>query len=112
VTRARATGGPELGPPSLGRSAGVGLWRSGTCPLDGPGERGGAVRVAAGDFGVGIDETDLDRIFQAFDTTKSAGLGIALAVARAIVEAHGGRLEAEHNPDGGAIFSFTVEGAR
>jgi signal transduction histidine kinase len=54
----------------------------------------------------------LDRIFQAFDTTKSAGLGIALAVARAIVEAHGGRLEAEHNPDGGAIFSFTVEGAR
>jgi signal transduction histidine kinase len=79
-------------------------------------ESAGAVQVAAGEFGVGIDEADLDRIFQALDTTKSAGFGMGLAVALSLVDAHGGRLEAENNPDGGAIFSFTlpvdVEGAR
>jgi two-component system sensor kinase FixL len=65
---------------------------------------------------VGIDEADLDHIFQAFYTTKSAGLGMGLGIARSIVETHGGRLEAENNPDGGATFSFTlpvdVEGER
>lgn len=54
-----------------------------------------AVQVAAGDFGVGIDEADLDRIFQVFDTTQSAGLGMRLAIARSIVEAHGGPMDVE-----------------
>jgi signal transduction histidine kinase len=58
----------------------------------------------------------LDRIFQAFDTTQSARLSMGLAIARSLVEAHGGRLEAENNQDSGAIFSFTlpvdVEAAR
>ena len=67
-----------------------------------------AVRVAVEDSGVGIDEADLDRIFEAFYTTKSAGLGMGLAIARSIVEAHGGRLEAHNNPDGGATFFFTL----
>jgi two-component system, LuxR family, sensor kinase FixL len=67
-----------------------------------------AVRVAARDSGAGIDEADLDQIFHAFYTTKSAGLGMGLAIARSIVEAHGGRLTAENNPDGGATFSFTL----
>jgi PAS domain S-box-containing protein len=71
-------------------------------------ESSAAVRVAARDFGAGIDEVDLDHIFQAFYTTKSAGLGMGLAIARSIVDAHGGRLEAENNPDGGATFSFTL----
>lgn len=71
-------------------------------------ESSAAVRVAARDSGAGIDEADLDHIFHAFYTTKSAGLGMGLAIARSIVEAHGGRLEAENNSDGGATFSFTL----
>ena len=71
-------------------------------------ERSPAVRVAVKDSGVGIDEADLDRIFEAFYTTKSAGLGMGLAIARSIVEAHGGRLGAHNNPDGGATFFFTL----
>jgi signal transduction histidine kinase len=67
-----------------------------------------AVRVAVEDSGVGLDEADLDRIFEAFYTTKSAGLGMGLAIARSIVEAHGGRLEAHNNPGGGATFFFTL----
>jgi signal transduction histidine kinase len=67
-----------------------------------------AVRVAVEDSGVGIDEADLDRIFEAFYTTRSAGLGMGLAIARSIVEAHGGRLGAHNNPEGGATFFFTL----
>jgi len=47
-------------------------------------------------------------IFQAFYTTKADGLGMGLAIARSIVEAHGGRLEARNDPEGGATVSFTV----
>ena len=70
------------------------------------------VRVAVRDFGAGIDEADLGHIFQTFYTTKSGGLGMGLAIARSIVEAHDGRLEAENNLDGGATFSFTLPSAR
>ena len=71
-------------------------------------ESSAVVRVAARDFGTGINEADLDHIFQAFYTTKTTGLGMGLAIARSIVEVHGGQLEAENNPDGGATFSFTL----
>jgi signal transduction histidine kinase/ABC-type uncharacterized transport system substrate-binding protein len=71
---------------------------------DGP----AAVRVAVRDSGTGIDEADLDHIFHAFYTTKSTGLGMGLAIARSIVDAHGGRLEAHNNADGGATFSFSL----
>jgi signal transduction histidine kinase len=72
--------------------------------LDGP----AAVRVAVRDSGVGIDETHLEQIFNAFYTTKTGGLGMGLAIARSIVQAHGGRLDAQNNADGGATFSFTL----
>jgi len=71
-------------------------------------EGSAAVRVSVRDSGAGVDEAELDHIFKAFYTTKSAGLGMGLAIARSIVEAHGGRLQAENNPDGGATFSFTL----
>jgi signal transduction histidine kinase len=64
--------------------------------------------VAVEDSGVGIDEADLDHVFHAFYTTKTDGLGMGLAIARSIVEAHGGHLEARNNPRCGATFSFTL----
>ena len=66
------------------------------------------IQVAVRDSGTGIDEADLDQVFQAFYTTKAAGMGMGLTIARAIVEAHGGRLEARNNPAGGSTFSFTL----
>ena len=66
------------------------------------------IRITVRDSGPGIDLADLDNIFQTFYTTKADGLGMGLAISRSIVEAHGGQLEARNDPDGGAIFSFTL----
>jgi signal transduction histidine kinase len=67
-----------------------------------------SVVVAVEDSGVGVPEADLDHVFHAFYTTKPDGLGMGLAIARSIVEAHGGQLKARNNPEGGATFSFTL----
>jgi two-component system sensor kinase FixL len=78
-------------------------------------DRPGAIRVAVRDSGVGIGGRDVEHMFQAFSTTKARGMGIGLTIARSIIEAHGGELEAENNPDCGATFSFTLpisEGGR
>jgi signal transduction histidine kinase len=60
------------------------------------------------DSGGGIEGTDLDHVFDAFYTTKAEGLGMGLAIVRSIVEAHGGRVGARNNSEGGATFSFTL----
>jgi PAS domain S-box-containing protein len=58
------------------------------------------------DNGTGLEDTE--KIFDAFMTTKEKGMGIGLPISRSIVEAHGGRLWAENNPDGGATFNVAL----
>jgi hypothetical protein len=60
------------------------------------------VEIAIHDSGAGIAEDDLQRIFDPFFSTKPDGLGMGLAISRTIVEAHGGHLTAENDPEGGA----------
>ena len=67
-----------------------------------------AVCVSVRDTGVGFSEPEPERLFAAFHTTKEAGLGMGLPISRSIVEAHGGKIWAGENPDGGALFKFTV----
>jgi len=66
------------------------------------------VLVAVRDSGPGIDATHLERVFEAFYTTKSSGVGMGLSICRAIIDAHGGRLWAEPNEPRGAVFQFTL----
>jgi PAS domain S-box-containing protein len=67
--------------------------------------------VSVGDSGPGIDQEKLERVFEAFYTTKSNGVGIGLSICRSIIEAHGGRLWIEANKPRGATFNFTVPNA-
>jgi PAS domain S-box-containing protein len=75
-----------------------------------PTETGGVV-VTVGDSGPGIDQDHLDRVFQAFYTTKSGGIGMGLSISRSIIDAHGGRLWADVNASGGAVLRFSLPGA-
>jgi PAS domain S-box-containing protein len=67
-----------------------------------------SVKVTVRDFGVGLDEEDIGRVFEPFTTTKSDGMGMGLSISRTIIETHGGRIWATNNPDRGATFSFTL----
>jgi len=69
---------------------------------------GEGVRVSVVDRGRGIPREDMNRIFEPFFTTRSQGMGLGLAVCRTIVGAHGGKLWATNNDDGGASFHFVL----
>lgn len=71
----------------------------------------GGVLVAVRDSGPGVDPDHLGRVFEAFYTTKSSGVGVGLAICRSIVNGHGGRLWAEANEPCGAVFQFTLPAA-
>jgi PAS domain S-box-containing protein len=73
-------------------------------------EDNGGVRLTVRDTGVGLGSQNMDKIFDAFFTTKSGGMGIGLSVSRAIIERHHGRLWAEHNDGPGATFAFSIPG--
>ena len=67
-----------------------------------------AVVVEVRDSGIGLDPDRVERVFEAFYTTKAEGLGIGLSISRSIVEAHGGRLWAAANEPYGAVFRFSL----
>jgi PAS domain S-box-containing protein len=71
---------------------------------------GGAL-AAVRDSGPGIAPEHLERVFEAFYTTKSGGTGLGLSICRSIIDAHGGRLWAEANEPRGVVFQFTLPGA-
>jgi len=71
-------------------------------------ERSGALVLRVQDLGPGISPDDLERIFEAFHTTRTRGAGLGLAIARRIVQLHGGRIHAANRSGGGALFEVTL----
>jgi PAS domain S-box-containing protein len=72
----------------------------------------GTVRASVTDFGTGIDENAVDRLFEPFYTTKPEGLGMGLSISRTIISAHGGTVGASNDPEGGATFAFRLPAHR
>ena len=70
-----------------------------------PGDR---VRLTVKDAGEGFDSRTVDKLFEAFYTTKPSGMGIGLSVSRSIIESHHGRIWAEPNDGPGATFAFAI----
>jgi C4-dicarboxylate-specific signal transduction histidine kinase len=70
--------------------------------------RGSDVRICVADDGPGLDEADMDKPFEPFWSGKSDGMGIGLAISRAIAAAHHGTLVACNGPHGGAVFCLQL----
>ncbi|WP_188583268.1 two-component system sensor histidine kinase FixL [Azorhizobium oxalatiphilum] len=66
------------------------------------------VTISVSDTGHGISEEMRSQLFTPFVTTKAHGMGVGLSISRTIIEAHGGRIWAEPNPEGGTVFRFTL----
>jgi len=66
------------------------------------------VRLTVRDSGAGVDSQTIERLFDAFYTTKSAGMGVGLSVSRSIIDRHHGRLWVEPNDWPGATFAFSL----
>ena len=69
------------------------------------------ITVSVADSGTGINCQDVDRVFNPLFTTKPDGMGMGLAICRAIIEAHGGRLSYSPSVPNGAVFRFTLRAA-
>jgi signal transduction histidine kinase len=68
----------------------------------------GSVLVSVQDSGPGLCVEGLDRLFDAFYTTKADGMGLGLSICRSIIEAHGGGIWVSHNVGPGVTFQFTL----
>jgi len=75
-------------------------------------DRSDSVKLLVRDAGVGLDPRGIEKLFEAFHTTKAHGLGIGLAISRSIIESHKGRLWGMANDGPGATFGFTIPCAR
>jgi signal transduction histidine kinase len=71
----------------------------------------GQIQISIHDTGLGLPLDEVDRIFDAFFTTKPQGSGMGLAICKSIVESHGGRIWANGNGGRGATFHFTLPAA-
>jgi PAS domain S-box-containing protein len=74
-------------------------------------DEGDHVRLSVQDTGVGFEPESMNRLFEAFYTTKSGGMGIGLSVSHCIIESHHGRIWASPNNGPGATFSFSIPSA-
>ena len=68
----------------------------------------GQILIEVGDSGTGIDPENINRVFDAFFTTKSHGMGMGLSICRSIIESHGGRLWASPGQPQGSIFHMLL----
>ena len=66
------------------------------------------VQIEVADTGPGLPQEKAEQLFNAFYTTKAAGMGMGLSISKTIVEAHGGKILATSGEEGGALFKFTL----